>query len=90
MTTLQLNEAPAKTLTANVQPGFYDMQTGLTHPARYADGRLAPIHICNGLPEDVAERLDINIVSGFIIDSLFYTRNELQKLQNKNNKKKAA
>ena len=34
-------------------PAFLDTATGMVYLARYADGRLAPMHLLDGLPEEL-------------------------------------
>lgn len=66
-------------------PAFRDESTGALYLSRLADGRPAPIHVLDGLPEEiVAERsaegavrsLKRSVVSGFIRAGRFYTRAE--------------
>ena len=35
------------------RPAFFDMATCLVHLSRYRDGRPAPFHLLDGLPEEV-------------------------------------
>lgn len=71
--------------TSGFRPAFLDTDTGLVHPSRFADGRLAPLHLLDGLPESVVlERgpggrvieVKPSIVSGFSRDGRFFTREE--------------
>jgi hypothetical protein len=66
-------------------PAFLDAETGRLLPSRFADGRLAAVHVLDGLPPDlVVERSpagrvrDVKggLVSGFLRDGCFYTREE--------------
>lgn len=66
-------------------PGFRLSATGETAVSRYADGSAAPIHVLDGLPEDWIAARDSEgrvtstkpgLVSGFIRDGRFYTREE--------------
>ncbi|AUB79755.1 hypothetical protein [Candidatus Thiodictyon syntrophicum] len=66
-------------------PGFRLSATGELAASRYADGSPAPVHVLDGLPEDwIATRDDAGhvtstkpgLVSGFIRDGRFYTREE--------------
>ena len=52
------------------------METGRTYLSRYSDGRPAPIHIHDGLPEAIQWRTEINIIPGFVRDGRFYTREQ--------------
>lgn len=64
-------------------PAFCDTATGRVEPSRMADGRLAPMHLLAGLPEDwIVERDPDNrvlavkstVIAGFLRDGAFYTR----------------
>ena len=64
-------------------PAFYDFATQKIYPSRFADGRLAPLHLLDGLPDEVviARTLAGNVISakatlmsGFVRDGFFYTR----------------
>jgi len=68
-----LKKAKAK---KKLQPAFYDMETDTIYPSTYADGRAAPIHIYDGLPNEVQVRMQLNIVSGFTMNGDFLTRNQ--------------
>ena len=35
------------------RPAFYDFATQRIYPSRFADGRLAPCHLLDGLPDEV-------------------------------------
>jgi hypothetical protein len=67
------------------RPAFQNTDTGETFPSRFADGRLAPFHLLDGLPEHLvlardrygrASRVIGSIVSGFLRDEIFYTRSQ--------------
>jgi hypothetical protein len=67
------------------RPGYLHRATGELSLSRYADGRLAPIHLLDGLPEAWIERrdqhghvtaVDSEVISGFIRDGRFYTREQ--------------
>lgn len=66
-------------------PAFLDTATGLVHLARFADGRLAPMHLIEGLPQDLIACRDTtgratatvpSVIAGFVRQSRFYTREE--------------
>ena len=68
------------------QPAFLDSDTGEVHPSRFADGRLAPLHVLDGLPRTLVTarsssgrvlRAKASLVSGFIRLGRFYTREEV-------------
>ena len=65
------------------RPAFFDYATGATYLSRYRDGREAPFHMLDGLPESaVVTRLacgrvvaaKATLVSGFERHGYFYTR----------------
>lgn len=67
------------------QPAFLDRATGTVYLSRFADGRLAPFHLLDGLPPELALARDeqghvthvkASVISGFVRDELFYTRYE--------------
>ncbi|MCB1909677.1 MAG: GAF domain-containing protein [Rhodocyclaceae bacterium] len=66
-------------------PAFYDMETGQVYPSRFANGICAPMHVLDGLPEElVACRLPggrvaatrPGVVAGFERHGNFYTREQ--------------
>jgi hypothetical protein len=66
-------------------PAFLDTAKGEIHLARFADGRLAPMHILEGLPEDLIAVRDATgratatvptIIAGFAHQERFYTREQ--------------
>jgi len=67
------------------QPAFIDRATRKVYLSRFPDGRLAPCHLLDGLPPEVvlgrSERGSVtsikpSVVSGFVRDGHFYTRDE--------------
>ena len=65
------------------RPAFFDFATQRIYPSRFADGRLAPFHLLDGLPEEVVVDRACNgrvvaakasLISGFVRDGFFYTR----------------
>lgn len=66
-------------------PAFFDTHTSTVYPSRFADGRPAPFHLIDGLPDEAVAGRDTagraillrnSIVSGFVRDGCFYTREE--------------
>jgi len=64
-------------------PAFLDFATQTIYPSRFADGRLAPFHLLDGLPEEViVDRAPTGrvisakatLISGFVRNGFFYTR----------------
>ncbi len=67
------------------RPAFLDTLTDSIHLSRFADGRPAPFHSIDGLPEALVLERDRNgkimaakpsVISGFVRDGRFYTRDE--------------
>jgi hypothetical protein len=65
------------------RPAFLDFATQVIHESRFANGRLAPFHLLEGLPEDVIlERAPsgrvlaakASLITGFVRNGYFYTR----------------
>jgi hypothetical protein len=65
------------------KPAFLDFATQIIYPSRFADGRLAPFHLLDGLPEEVViDRMPsgrviaakATLISGFVRNGFFYTR----------------
>jgi len=66
-------------------PAFRDTQTGVVCLSCFADGRPAPFHVLDGLPNELVISRDRHrgrviakpsVVSGFVHDGRFYTREE--------------
>ncbi len=66
-------------------PAYQDSMSGRVEVSRFANGRPAPLHLLDGLPEDwVASRdnkghvleLRAGIIAGFLRCNRFYTRDE--------------
>lgn len=65
------------------RPAYLDFETQMVYSSRFADGRLAPCHVLDGLPESViADRLacgrivatKATLIAGFVRNGFFYTR----------------
>jgi len=65
------------------RPAFLDWATMQIYPSCFADGRAAPCHILDGLPEEVVversasgrvRRVTSSIIAGFERGGFFYTR----------------
>jgi hypothetical protein len=70
------------------KPAFLDFATQTIYPSRFADGRLAPFHILDGLPEEVVVdraasgrviSAKATLISGFVRNGFFYTRSAAAK-----------
>lgn len=67
------------------QPGYFNRLSGECVLSRFSDGNLAPVHVLEGLPESwvktrdaqgKATEVEPGVVSGFIREGRFYTRDE--------------
>lgn len=67
------------------RPAFMDTQTRAVYASCFADGRPAPFHLLDGLPDEVVidrhpcgrvVAVKESVVSGFLLDGRFLTRNE--------------
>ncbi len=67
------------------RPAFMDSDTLAIYASCFADGRAAPFHLVDGLPEHlIAGRLacgriaavKASVISGFVRDDRFYSRDE--------------
>lgn len=65
------------------RPAFLDFDTQTIHLSRHADGRPAPFHLLDGLPEElIVDRAfsgrvlaaKASLIAGFERDGFFYTR----------------
>lgn len=64
-------------------PAFLDFATQVVYPSRFFDGRLAPFHVLDGLPNAVVVerapsgrviRAKASLISGFVRNGFFFTR----------------
>ena len=67
------------------RPAFLDSETGRVYLSAFADGRPAPVHLFDGLPQALVVArspegrvcaVKASMVSGFARDARFYTREE--------------
>jgi hypothetical protein len=67
------------------QPAFLDTATGAVLLATFADGRPAPFHILDGMPEELVVARDRrgcvsqvvgSVIAGFLLGGEFYTREQ--------------
>ncbi len=67
------------------RPAFLDTRSGTIHLARFADGRIAPMHLLDGLPSELVRERGSNgrvvavseqLVAGFERGGEFYTRGQ--------------
>ena len=68
------------------EPAFYDTVSGAVYRSCFADGRPAPVHLLDGLPEELVVSRSAcgkvyavkdSVISGFIRDTRFFTRQQL-------------
>jgi hypothetical protein len=66
-------------------PAFMDCETGKVYQSTFADGRPAPLHVLDGLPDVLVLARDRQgrpshvlgtVISGFTLDKRFYTRDQ--------------
>ena len=62
-----------------------DADIGIVYPSCFSDGRRAPFHLLDGLPDEVVlarnpngrvESVKPSVVSGFVLERRFFTRDE--------------
>lgn len=67
------------------RPAFMDSETGEVYASCFADGRPAPFHLLDGLPDELVtvreaggrvRALKPSVVSGFVLEQRFFTRDE--------------
>ncbi|MEN8207605.1 MAG: hypothetical protein ABFS24_16615 [Pseudomonadota bacterium] len=65
------------------RPAFLDRMTGTTWLSRFADGRIAPLHVLDGLPNELVADREAGgcvkaakdcVIAGFLRGGLIYTR----------------
>jgi hypothetical protein len=75
----------AENRSSGFRAAFYDLATGRAELARFADGRPAPMHLLEGLPDSWVAKRDAQgrasaikntVIAGFIRDGFFYTREQ--------------
>jgi hypothetical protein len=69
-------------------PAFFDSETGRSVLSKFADGRVAPVHLLDGLPAEWIVARDrsgrvrsvkSSVIAGFVLDGWFYTREQAAK-----------
>jgi hypothetical protein len=67
------------------RPAFRNTETGDVYPSRFADGRLAPVHMIDGLPDVLVvarsgtgrvTSVKDSVQAGFILNGCFYDRDQ--------------
>jgi hypothetical protein len=70
---------------AGFQSAFLDCATGRVYLSRFANGKPAPVHLLDGLPEELVLQRSAEgrittvketVVAGFLYDEHFYTREQ--------------
>lgn len=71
--------------SAGFDPAFLDRETGKVYPSRFADGRHAPLHVLDGLPDELViarqesgavSAVKKTVVAGFSRRGRFFTREQ--------------
>lgn len=66
-------------------PAFLDTETGAVYPARFSDGRQAPMHVLDGLPDELVlsrresgavAAIKAGVIAGFLYCGQFFTRDQ--------------
>ena len=66
-------------------PAFLDEVTGIAYLSRFANGSAAPVHVLDGLPDELVIRRNAHgsvtavrtgVIAGFFRDGVFYTRKQ--------------
>jgi hypothetical protein len=74
---------------AGFQSAFLDQATGCVYPSCYANGQPAPMHLLDGLPDELVLQRTASgrtvavkrtVVAGFVLAGLFYTREQAARL----------
>jgi hypothetical protein len=71
-------------------PAFKDTSDNVVYLSRYSDGRIAKVHILDGMPEHLiiskqdgsVKSVKKSVISGFVLANIFYTRDEAARLVN--------
>jgi hypothetical protein len=58
-------------------PAFLDTGTGEIHASRFANGRLAAVHVSSGLPDAIRK----TAVPGYVRGDAFYTREDAMRVR---------
>lgn len=75
--------------SSGFRPAFLDKKSGRVEVARLSDGKPAPVHVISWLPKEWATSVDTDgavlglkpgVISGFVKDGVFYTRQEVAEL----------
>jgi hypothetical protein len=70
---------------AGFRPAFMDIDTHTVYESRFADGRPAPVHVLDGLPDELVvarsasgriAAVKASVIAGFVRAARFYSREE--------------
>jgi len=85
----------ANNRTQGFIPAFLDRETDTVYRSCFPDGRPAPFHMLSGLPKELLEtggrtsnhcRIKRSVISGFVLDDVFYTREAAAQTVNAGNR----
>lgn len=71
--------------SAGFRPAFMDIDTRTVYESRFADGSPAPVHVLDGLPEELVvarsstgriAAVKASVIAGFVLATRFYSRDE--------------
>jgi hypothetical protein len=71
------------------RPAFMDRETGAVYASCFADGRPAPLHLIDGMPDEVVVARDAvgrvatlkdSVIAGFVRGGCFYSREDAGRL----------
>ena len=62
-------------------PAYYDTETDTVYLSRFSDGRVAPVHVLDGIPRQLLHQGDTDelsgkVIVGFVFNDRFYTRGQ--------------
>lgn len=78
MSLSQLHEETGRAAAEpSFRPAFLDYTTCTIYMSRFSDGRLAPIHLLDGVPQHVVTKG--TLIAGFERGGFFYTRRMVAK-----------
>ncbi|RYE45586.1 MAG: hypothetical protein EOP24_19125 [Hyphomicrobiales bacterium] len=75
----------ARNRGAGFRPAFRNTETGFVYPSCFADGRPAPVHVIDGLPDELVVTRSLtgrvtsvkkSVQCGFVFEGCFFDRNE--------------
>lgn len=75
----------AENCTCGFVPAFKDTETGNVYLSCFRDGRPAPVHVLDGLPDElvlargvsgIVSKVKSTVMAGFVRCNRFYTRDE--------------